>query len=200
MHEDTELAGVQGTAGISRRDMLRKSAVVGGAGALMWAAPSITKFGSSAFGQDNGTPAFGLSNFGALVYCTTTDTTYKIKGDLVGDEFVWSVGDELGQCGNTITGWDTAQAEYGPDLGVSFTQSGDTYTMVLDPGQTAEKFGDCTFVFDNGVAAAIQEGTCCHFPTETSPTSLQWEGPFRNQPGDDDCGDNATEGSAPGGQ
>ena len=55
MHEDTELAGVQGTAGISRRDMLRKSAVVGGAGALMWAAPSITKFGGAAFGETDGT-------------------------------------------------------------------------------------------------------------------------------------------------
>ena len=54
MHEDTELAGVQGTAGISRRDMLRKSAVVGGAGALMWAAPSITKFGGAAWGTPLG--------------------------------------------------------------------------------------------------------------------------------------------------
>ena len=58
MHEDTtfEAPGVGG--GISRRDMLRKSAVVGGAGALMWAAPSITKYGSAAFGAE-GTPLPG---------------------------------------------------------------------------------------------------------------------------------------------
>lgn len=53
---DDVTAGAQGTAaGISRRDMLKRSAVVGGAGALMWAAPSITKFGSAAFGTE-GTP------------------------------------------------------------------------------------------------------------------------------------------------
>ena len=74
MHEDTELAGVQGTAGISRRDMLRKSAVVGGAGALMWAAPSITKFGGAAFGQTDGTGR-------ELSYAAICYTCPEVPGD-----------------------------------------------------------------------------------------------------------------------
>ena len=80
MHEDTELAGVQGTAGISRRDMLRKSAVVGGAGALMWAAPSITKYGSAAFGQTDGTPLGRDLSYIAVLY-DCGGTLYAAKFD-----------------------------------------------------------------------------------------------------------------------
>ena len=79
MHEDTtfEAPGVGG--GISRRDMLRKSAVVGGAGALMWAAPSITKYGSAAFGQEeNGTPVGrGLSYIALKYNCNGADEFVK---------------------------------------------------------------------------------------------------------------------------
>ena len=57
MHEDSTVDTQGGAAGISRRDMLRKSAVVGGAGALMWAAPSITTYGARAFA---GTPDANL--------------------------------------------------------------------------------------------------------------------------------------------
>ena len=79
MHEDTtfEAPGVGG--GISRRDMLRKSAVVGGAGALMWAAPSITKYGS-AFGQDqdNGTPVGqGVSHIAVRYTCNGVEGWVK---------------------------------------------------------------------------------------------------------------------------
>ena len=68
MHEDTtfDAPGVGG--GISRRDMLRKSAVVGGAGALMWAAPSITKYGSAAFGDTDGTPLGKELSYVAIQY------------------------------------------------------------------------------------------------------------------------------------
>ena len=40
--------------GISRRDMLKRSAVVGGASAMVWAAPSITTLGARAFGTEGG--------------------------------------------------------------------------------------------------------------------------------------------------
>ena len=80
MHEDTtfDAPGVGG--GISRRDMLRKSAVVGGAGALMWAAPSITKYGSAAFGETEGTPLGKDFSYIALRYqCDPNGTVYSIK-------------------------------------------------------------------------------------------------------------------------
>ncbi len=103
MHEDTtyEAPGVGG--GISRRDMLRKSAVVGGAGALMWAAPSITKYGSAAFGDTAGTPVGnkGLSYI-ALIYSCTTGDRY-IKFDLADG----SVGVQTKDTNYTCTTGDT---------------------------------------------------------------------------------------------
>ena len=68
MHEHSTVDTQGGAAGISRRDMLRKSAVVGGAGALMWAAPSITKFGSAAFGETEGTPVGKELSYVAIEY------------------------------------------------------------------------------------------------------------------------------------
>jgi hypothetical protein len=72
--------------GISRRDMLKRSAIVGGAGALVWAAPSVTRFGGSAFGDTNGTPVGkGLSYIALRYSCTNTadgDPIYRyIKFD-----------------------------------------------------------------------------------------------------------------------
>jgi hypothetical protein len=44
------------SAGMSRREVLRRGAIVGGAGAVAWAAPSITALGPRAFAQ-TGTPS-----------------------------------------------------------------------------------------------------------------------------------------------
>ena len=87
MHEDTtfDAPGVGG--GISRRDMLRKSAVVGGAGALMWAAPSITTYGARAFA---GTPPPDLCPDGAG---QPTGLEWKYVGGGCGDS------DNDQQCG-----------------------------------------------------------------------------------------------------
>ena len=202
MHEDTELAGVQGTAGISRRDMLRKSAVVGGAGALMWAAPSITKFGSSAFGEenDNGTPATDLSNFGAIVRCydpadpTNQDewTFYKIKGnyDPETDDFSWEPGDlqntggfSLGGCETHLNpDWDNAIKATGDvhfNATIGFAANGVDVVMTI--GQPT--FEDCEAVVFDGVAASIKQGQCCIGPNDaqSNDTTLYWVGPFPNQ-------------------
>jgi hypothetical protein len=56
------------STGISRREMLRRSAVVGGAGALMWAAPSVTTFAPRAFGATAGTPDGKDFSYIALAY------------------------------------------------------------------------------------------------------------------------------------
>ena len=205
MHEDTELAGVQGTAGISRRDMLRKSAVVGGAGALMWAAPSITKFGGAAFGEehgDDGTPAVELSNFGAVVQCTEENGNgpthyFKIKGDFNKEtqQWEWDTGSgektnqnkegfSLGGCEDYIQPeWGDAYKATGSDLGAGFEfdPDGETFRMTLG-GATTAQYEDCVMLVFDGMAASIKQGQCCIGPAITEPHLLEWHGPFPNQP------------------
>jgi hypothetical protein len=52
--------------GISRRDLLKRTAIVGGASALVWAAPSITTLGNRAFGATGTPPPDGWS-FAAFI-------------------------------------------------------------------------------------------------------------------------------------
>ena len=207
MHEDTELAGVQGTAGISRRDMLRKSAVVGGAGALMWAAPSITKFGGAAFGDEhgNGTPASDFSNFGAVVICTPPATAedpdpeptlYRIKGDAdnSGPEFTWSTEHgSLGGCEDFVPDWGIANDAFGPDLGASFVQDGDNYKLILGPLPLGSDYEGCEFSFyfddENNVeaaAASLKQSICCIGPATATANELVWHGPFGAHPNSPD--------------
>ena len=49
-----EIDGTGGTPGVSRRDMLRKSAIVGGA--LVWTAPAVQSLAGPAFAQTAGSP------------------------------------------------------------------------------------------------------------------------------------------------
>ena len=53
---------------ISRRDMLKRSAVVGGASAMVWAAPSLTTFSARALGS-TGTELTGWSFVAFIVEC-----------------------------------------------------------------------------------------------------------------------------------
>jgi hypothetical protein len=63
--------------GISRREMLKRSAVVGGASAMVWAAPSLTTFSSRAFGSTDGTPVGKAISYIALAYeCDNGETRY----------------------------------------------------------------------------------------------------------------------------
>ena len=135
MHEGTELAGVQGTAGISRRDMLRKSAIVGGAGALMWAAPSITKFsGAAAWGTEVGK---GLSYIALEYDC---DGVKYIKFDLDeldenGDpDYSWETGDNFKTpgCETEFPRDRTSEGTYAGNEGDLF---GVSYDIVDDDGE-----------------------------------------------------------------
>ena len=209
MHEDTELAGVQGTAGISRRDMLRKSAVIGGAGALMWAAPSITKYRSAAFGSE-GTPFFGFSNFGAVLTCP--DGTFRVKGDLDdnANTFTWSdEHNSLGGCedafgDNFFNDWCSADDANGEDKGLGFSQvdiggGKIRYRLyVVDPENN-----DCRFL--EGAAASLKEGNCCFEGTvggwhTDGYTHIDWTGPFETgTPSGTNCVDgNGDAGETPG--
>ena len=64
--------------GISRRDLLKRSAIVGGASAMVWAAPSITTLGGRAFGA-NGTPL--TASFVAFIVECPNDlkSPYRVK-------------------------------------------------------------------------------------------------------------------------
>ena len=170
MHEDTtfDAPGVGG--GISRRDMLRKSAVVGGAGALMWAAPSITKYGSAAFGSE-GTPLTGFSYAAAILDCG--DEYIRIKYNRDGDDqgFEDDPG-ALPQCdGDEFDAWfqqcweDAKKPEEFWPFGdrsiadvIAVSQSGDY--LFFDLGGDFVN-GSCQFIDCAGQVGVIQGGTLC---------------------------------------
>jgi hypothetical protein len=68
------------SAGMSRREVLRRGAVVGGVGAVAWAAPSITALGPRAFAQtgteEPGGP--GLVSW-VMVWFRCGDDYYRVK-------------------------------------------------------------------------------------------------------------------------
>jgi hypothetical protein len=104
--------------GISRRDMLKRSAIVGGAGALVWAAPSVTQFGGRAFGDNAGTPVGKGISYIALQY-----ECFDADGNSMGLRYIkfenYSEGDYDGwQCETGDFGtpgcfptWDNSGAE-----------------------------------------------------------------------------------------
>jgi hypothetical protein len=188
MHDDTLAGGEAAAAGISRRDLLRKGAVVGGAGALLWAAPSITKFGGAAFGAE-GTPASDFSNFGAIVLCThTSGSTHLFKGksDQEGDlpNFTWKIPGNLGGCEDlTDLDWGSAEPKHGAnDLGMTFVQSGSNYILSL-PSTPPAGYTGCTFAFTqgSGVASSLKQGQCCIAGAVSADgQKITWFWPFPN--------------------
>ena len=76
---------LEGPEGVSRRSMLKKSALVGGT--MVWAAPVVSSFTSPAFGQTEGTGLVGdkgLSYIAITYSCTSTGTRY-IKFDNINE-------------------------------------------------------------------------------------------------------------------
>jgi hypothetical protein len=99
--------------GISRREMLKRSAVVGGASAMVWAAPSLTTFSSRAFGSTDGTPVGKAISYIALAYkCDNGETRYikfdNFEGTAANPDYRCQTGDfstpgcpDLGNTGAT---------------------------------------------------------------------------------------------------
>jgi hypothetical protein len=162
--------------GISRRDMLKRSAIVGGASAMVWAAPSLTTFAPRAFG-DNGTPASDFSNFGAVIICD--GKRYRIKLDLNedGTSGTWSTPGTLGGCENAFgeeffTDWCNSTPANGGTLGVTWDFDGSNIVLTAPTG--------CTFV--EGAASALKQGQCCYQGSVGSNVeTLTFSGPFANQ-------------------
>jgi hypothetical protein len=149
----------QQPASMDRREMLKRSAVVGGMGAMMWAAPTVTAFGPRAFGA-TGSPLSGFSYVAALVTCSGTVTgSYKVKYEV--DEGAWE-GDPgaLPGCDGTYSAawkaaWDSATGVKGdaPPLNITVSQSGNLLTLTLN----AEAGSGCTFEFNGGVNGVVKE-------------------------------------------
>jgi len=176
--------------GISRRDMLKRSAIVGGGAAMVWAAPSVTTFGARAFG-DNGTPASDFSNYGAVIDCG--GTRYRIKADYdeKTDVLKWSLPGTLGGCESAFgdaffEDWCDSTPADGGTLGVGF-DFGEDIVLRAPAG--------CTFI--EGAASSLKQGQCCYEGTVSGDgTTLTWYGPFSN--GAPCLDGNGNEGFAPG--
>jgi hypothetical protein len=173
--------------GITRRDMLKRSAVVGGASAMVWAAPSLTTFSARAFGDD-GTPISDLSNFGALVKCTDYSVEpakvsyYRIaveaKGDWPNLNLQWVDPGKLGGCEQFVEAfgkdWDEAEKKIGSALGFTFTAGANVILYAPDDK-------DCVFDVGAGFGSSLKQGQCC-LPGVTAEDgkSIKWTGPFPN--------------------
>jgi hypothetical protein len=166
--------------GISRRDMLKRSAIVGGASAMVWAAPSLTTFAPRAFGA-NGTPASDYSNFGAVIERLSDEELLKIKANQVGTlpNFAWEVPGGLGGCEAFVPDWGTATGVDGGALGATFVQSGSNYIMTLPAGYKFVPLpGELGGV--EAAAASLKQGACCIAAVKNSDTQVTWVGPFPN--------------------
>jgi hypothetical protein len=187
--------------GISRREMLKRSAIVGGASAMVWAAPSVTTFAPRAFGTE-GTPFSDFSAFGALITCVRmvdgqqVTTTYRVKANQSGalPNIVWEdpAGQNIGNCFNApeLASFKTAfQGATGIDgelLGIVFEPWGTGYRMVL-PAMSPEPYGDCTFSFVAGAAAVIKQSNCCLPATPNGGKVIYFTGLDPNPNKEDVC-------------
>jgi hypothetical protein len=115
--------------GISRRDMLKRSAVVGGASAMVWAAPSLTTFSARALGS-TGTELTGWSYVAFIVVCGGQD--YRAKWNRDGTDAGFEQGTNLpGNCpSDFVTRYEAAWT--GGDFTVNEpTQSGSLLTFTI---------------------------------------------------------------------
>jgi hypothetical protein len=174
---------------ISRREMLRRSAIVGGASAMVWAAPSISSFGARAFGSQ-GTPRSDFSNFLALIQCTYSDgtsTTYRLQYEV--DEGGWVEPGETAQAGGgciqelgLATLW-TASTNVNPadpydlsaECGSPVVLSWGTDVVICVPD---ESMCACTFSINGGVAALKQSTECTPGVVEDGGKCIRFKAPF----------------------
>lgn len=125
--------------GVSRRNMLKKSALVGGT--MVWAAPVVQSFTAPAFGQDTaGTPVVDgqdISYIALLLNCG--GSIYRVKFEESGGSFLLECGVdfETGQCPEDLPGSTASGCPAGLDAGDAVLNSDGTVTI---------DFGSCTIV------------------------------------------------------
>jgi hypothetical protein len=176
--------------GISRRDMLKRSAVVGGASAMVWAAPSITTFGARAFGSTSGTPRSIFSNFAALIKCTKngTTTTYRLQYEV--DEGGWvepgTAQNVAGGCVNSLGLYDewSAAGVVNPAAPYDLSAEGMngsplTLTWGVNVTLCVADDVDCTFDLNGGGVASLKQSTrCVEGEVSENGKCIVWKGPF----------------------
>ena len=189
MSDDLSPTEVSPQLGMSRRDLIRRGAILGGT--LVWAAPAVQTFARPAFGQDtNGTPLKGVSFVAAVVVCDGEYFRVKANLNQSTGQFIWECdpGPEQHvspQCPeDTPANWTGAEPVAGGDptdgacsgaLGISVTTTEgsdgkiDTVTLCL-PATS-----DCNFV--EGVAGVVFEGGECTKGTNGG-NCLTFDGPF----------------------
>jgi hypothetical protein len=188
--------------GISRREMLKRSAIVGGASAMVWAAPSVTTFAPRAFGTE-GTPVSDFSAFGALITCVRqtesgqVTTTYRVKANQSGalPNITWEdpAGQNIGNCFNSedlatfkaLFQASTTVGIGGDKLGIIFEPWGTGYKMTLP--ETSPGYGDCEFTFYGGAAAVIKQSNCCLPATTNGGKTIYFTGLEPNPNKEDVC-------------
>ena len=194
MSDDLSSTEVSSQLGMSRRDLIRRGAILGGT--LVWAAPAVQTFARPAFGQDtNGTPLEGLSWVGAVVNCGTEEAPeYKrVKANYNG-AWVWECepgpDDLTTQCDpdEVPVGWAGAEKVVGgtqfptdkncPDtenLGITIEYNDTDGDGKIDWVRLCLPNGDCKFVM--GTAGIVKEATTCNVGTNGG-NCLTFTGPF----------------------
>jgi hypothetical protein len=172
---------------ISRRDMLKRSAIVGGASAMVWAAPSLTTFAPRAFGA-NGTPASDYSNFGAVIKRLSDNALLKIKANQIGPlpDFAWEVPGGLGGCEQYVPDWAGATGTDGGALGATFVQSGANYVMTIPAGYAFVPLSGAPGGVE-AAAASLKQGQCCIAAVKINDQMVEWQGPFPNGSPEEPC-------------
>ena len=156
--------------GISRRDLLKRSAIVGGAGAMVWAAPSLTTLAPRAFGAD-GTKIQGFSYAAAVVKCGAGDDSRWFRVKYQKDEGGFeNQPDGLPGCETTkfkTDLWDKAEkvspvekdvnpGEWDIDgiaFSITVSQLGDELRFTLDAASA------CVFAGTSAEGGVTKEGT-----------------------------------------
>lgn len=135
--------------GLSRRSLMKRGAIVGGA--LVWAAPMVQTIARPAFAATSPPPTPGGISFVALII-NCGGTTYRIKFD---------AGATTPECGTTFAA-DACVNQLQPGNVASGCPSGVTATWDPNSGVTVS-LGSCTLT-----DYIIKQGTCCLGPTSAN--------------------------------
>ena len=141
--------------GISRRDLLKRSAIVGGASAMVWAAPSITTLGGRAFGAAGTPPGEGWSAVAFVVTCGGLNYKVKWTRDDGGDDVGFSQEPMPPFCPG---------APYDDALTGGATNAGGDLFTVNEPGGDGEN----TLIF----TISRPEGSDCRILNGTNTSGL----------------------------
>lgn len=158
---------VETTSGMSRRSMIKRSAIVGGT--ALWAAPVVSSFTSPAFGQSNGTPVGDTSISYIAFNINCGGTIYRLKVEV--DDQTSPGGAYTCESGATFA---TPGLENCQDLLMAPTTTADGCTKIdsvavgSDGSVTITLTSDCLFT-----GTSVQKcGQAC---VNDSPVGQSWK-------------------------